>query len=189
MREPKVSDLMRSRVSQSSSHQSGQSVSLTTGTGTVSACLPWSVAATRSLVSRSRSERLGDDDSTRLTRLDSTDSAPPLFASIKTTCQPRREGLLSRVLVQDSSPFNIDEQAVEPGTTEYISSLSDTPSSLRHLRRGNDGQSFLSVHAETSRLFDFIMTPTIATKTTTTPSSSYVAGLVLRSVVGQQSHQ
>ena len=173
MREPKVSDLMRSRVSQSSSHQSGgQSVSLTTGT--VSACLPWSVAATRSLVSRS--ERLGD-------------SAPPLFASIKTTCQPRREGLLSRVLVQDSSPFNIDEQAVEPGTTEYISSLSDTPSSLRHLRRGNEGQSFLSVHAETSRLFDFIMTPTIATKTTTTPSSSYVAGLVLRSVVGQQSHQ
>jgi len=90
--------------------------------------------------------RRDKEDSTISERIG--DSAPPLFASIKTTCQPRREGL------QDSSPFNIDEQAVEPGTTEYISSLSDTPSSLRHLRRGNDGH-FLSVHAETSRLFDF----------------------------------
>ena len=70
----------------------------------------------------------------------------PQCNSIKKRCQPRREG-------QEGHPNVPDNQASEPGM-EYISSLSDTPSSLRGSRRGNDGH-FLSLHAETFRLLDF----------------------------------
>ena len=77
----------------------------------------------------------------------STNSAhQPRCDSIKKRCQPRREG-------QESRPMIPDHQACEPGT-EYISSLSDMPSSLRCSRRGNDGH-FLSLHAETFLLLDF----------------------------------
>lgn len=77
----------------------------------------------------------------------STNSAhQPRCNSIKNICQPRREG-------QESCPMIPDHQASEPGT-EYISSLSDMPSSLRSSRRGNNGH-FLSPHAETFLLLDF----------------------------------
>ena len=70
----------------------------------------------------------------------------PRCDSIKKRYQPRREG-------QEGRPNVPDNQASEPGT-EFISSLSDTPSSLRTSRRGNDGH-YLSLHSKTFRLLDF----------------------------------